>query len=162
MAKARRYYYAVVLQCDLPWYGPDQRKERWVMKGKQLVQPTRVLHVKRVYPSKGFNARGEEFPPDYIVTDRPVGKSYTHEVVKKVSRPDFEHPGARKRLDREKASKIKLELIDPDDVTAEIRRAAYDMDWGEELFKDAVEDVKLPSETARLAMAGAKAIAKGA
>jgi len=102
-----------------------------------------VLHSKRLSPSRGFTARGEEIPPDYIVTDKPLGRTYTEEVTKMVSRPK-DQMGTKERVMRPKTSKIKFVLLDPEDVTQEIKRSAYDFNWAPALFKDATEDVIPP------------------
>jgi len=154
MAKPKRYYYEVVYTCDLPFYAPDQRKERWPRRGRRDVQPQSVLHCIRVHPSPGFNARGDALEPDYIVTDRKVGNTYTEEVVRSVSRPGA--PGTGQRSMRPKTSKIKLQQVEPDEVNAEIRRTANDLPWGDELFKDHTADVVLPEESAALAARGAR------
>ena len=178
MAKERRYYYECVYQCDVGHIGQDQRRERFIRRGRsEIAKPT--MHSVRVYPSRGVNARGEEIPADYIVTDQPIGKNYTEEVEKKVSRPDFEHPGVRNRLMRAKVSKVKFVLRDAADVPEECRRKAYDYGrpqfgedekgnrvqiagWHASLFETHVEDVVLPAESAAMAAAGRKMLAKGA
>ena len=163
MAKAKRFWYEVVFQLDLGHWAPDQRPERWTYKGRVLVQPQRTKHSLRLFPSRGYNGRGEPFPPDYFVTDRPIGKSYTEEVNKMVSRS--ENIGLQgqygKRSMRLKTSKIKARLLDADEVTESVRRAAYDLEWTDDLFENAVADVHLPAETARMAKEGAKVLAAG-
>lgn len=125
MAKTKRFYYECVYPTDLGYYALDQRRERWVRQGRSdIAKPT--MHCVRCYPSKGLNARGEQIPADYIVTDQTLGKQYTEEIAKQVSRPDFEHPGQRFRKMREKVSKVKFVLLDPEDVTTYVRSHAYD------------------------------------
>jgi len=150
MAKPKRYYYECVLQCDLPYVAPDQRRERWP---KNNIAPM-CIHSKRLVPSDGYTT------PDFIVTDKPVARQYTEEVVKAVSRPDFEHPGARRRIMREKVSKIKLRLLDSDEVGETVRRTAIDLPWADALFTEATQDVILSPEMQRLAAQGAAQIGK--
>jgi len=161
MAKQKKYYYECVYPCDVPWYGPDQRRERWVQKGKMLVQPPRVLHSVRCFPSRGYNARGEKLLGDYIATNRPIGKAFTEEVTKSVSRVDWNarlRDGGSPRKMVEKSSKVKFVLLEPDEVTDAVRRVAYDFedDWGAALFNDADTDVVLPAEAAEMARQGAR------
>ena len=110
------------------------------MRGNQAVQPMAVLHSLRTHPSPGYTARGQRIPPDYIVTDKPIGKCYTGEVTKRVSRPEHLRGGAP-RVMRPKTSKVKFLLLDPDEVDSEIRRSAHDLNWGPNLFDDGDRDV---------------------
>ena len=153
---AKRYYYRVLMPVDLPWIGPDQRRERWIRRGRQLIQPAATTHVIRVYPSPGYSDTGEEILGDYIVTDKPVAKHYTEEVTKLVSRPDPDSVGTGKRDMRPKTSKIKLELVPMTEMMESMRRKALDLPWSEAMFTEADEDVVLPREMAAMAMAGAK------
>lgn len=158
MAKQKRYFYECVMTCDLPFMGPDQRRERWKQNGRIQEQPQKVLHVLRVHPSPGFTARGDRRPADYIVTDRPIGRSYTEEVVKNVSRSLHDGTDAKqalKRGARPKVSKIKFKLLDPEDVTDYVRMNAFDFEdrWGPALFDDGDKDVVLPKEAAAFASA---------
>ena len=109
----RRLYYEVVHEVDLAWYAPDQRVERWPRRGQRDVQPMSVMHSMRLGPSPGYTARGNALPPHYIVTDRPVGNTYTEEVMKVVSRPIQD---SAQRTMRPKYSKIKLRLLDKDEI----------------------------------------------
>ena len=162
MAKPKRFYYECIFICDLGHWAPDQRTERWIRRGRSLIQPMKVLHSIRVSPSRGYNARGEEFPPDYIVTDRPLARNYTEEITKKVSRPKFDNRGSRDgREMREKIGKVKFRLLDADEVMESVRRNAYDLDWVDNLFEDAITDVHLPAETAAMAKAGEKLLQGG-
>lgn len=150
MAKSKRFYYKCILVCDLGWYGPDQRKERWETKGKVSIQPTKTLHSIRLKPSGGYNARGEEMPPDYIVTDKPVGKCFTEQVPKKVSRPSWDPNTGRRngRVYRKKFSVPKLEILDPDEIDSLIRKRAFDLPWTDNLYSDGPEKVDLPGNVA--------------
>ena len=165
MAKEKRFWYECVLQCDIGWYGPDQRRERWPRRGRSEIQPD-TMHSVRLTPEHGRNGRGEPFPADYIVTDKPVGRSYTEVVTKGVSRPETAYGnigGARQRVMRVKESKIKLRLMDPDELTREIRYNAYDYGppeyrdgkqvkgWVAALFEDNDKDVVLPKDMAKWA-----------
>ena len=152
MAKTRRFYYECVLETDLGFWAPDQRKEHWVQKGKNVIQPMKALHYIRVAPSNGMNIRGEPFPPDYIVTDRPLGRQYTEEIEKRVSRPSFDSSTGRRngRYWRKKVSKIKFRLLDADEIDPEVRRKAIDLPWVDALFEDIVKDVILPKDVAIL------------
>ena len=156
--KDKRHYYEVVITHDLPWFGPDQRRERWPRKGQRDVQPMSVLHSMRVNPSNTYDGRGRPIPGHYIVTDRPVGRNYTEEVVKNVSRRESSE--SSKRVMRPKTSEIKLRLLDPDEVSFEIQQNAHDENWGPDLFENHTEDVVLPVESARMALEGAKANAQ--
>jgi hypothetical protein len=152
MAKSRRYYYECISPCQLGWWGPDQRKERWIRRGSSLVQPTHVQHLVNVYPSKGITPRGEPIPPDYVVTDQPLGKQYTQEIVKKVLRPHFDQLTGRRngRSWRKKISTVKFRLLDMDEVDGDIKRRAKDYPWQETLFEDKLEAVTLPGRAAAL------------
>jgi len=129
---------------------PDQRRERWP---KNNIAPL-CVHVKRVYPTDGYK------PPDYIVTNQPIARQYTEEVVKAVSRPDFEHPGARKRIMREKVSKVKFRLLDSDEIGDRIKEVAHDFPWADALFTEMTQDVTLSPEMARMAAQGAAMLGK--
>lgn len=146
MAKAKRYFYKCVYPCDVGYWGPDQRKERWGKQG----QPPKVLHSVRVLPSRGYDSRGRERPGDYIVTDKPLAKHFTQETVKKVSRPSWDPQTGRRngRVYRKKVTKVKFELLDADEIDREIREAAYDKPWCESLFEEAPEKVDLPADVA--------------
>jgi hypothetical protein len=154
MAKQTRYVYECLYQTDLGWFGPDQRRERWIQKGRTLIQPQRVQHIIRCFPSKdrGLTSRGDPIPADYIITPRPLGKSYTEEVKKMVSRSlhDGTNPGMfGKRVMREKVNKVKFRLVPPDEVTESMVRYAFDYgdDWDPELFKDRTDDVNIQPKT---------------
>jgi len=154
---AKRYYYKVVQKVKLPWIGPDQRRERWKQRGRQFIQPMETLHSVTLNPSKGYTLDGQEIPPDYVVTDRPVAKHLTSEVTKKVSRPGYEI-GSFNREDREKTSKVKLVLLGAQELTDYARRMAHDLNWGPAMFDEASDDVHLPADEARFAAAGAKSL----
>ena len=160
MAKTRRYYYECVAECDLGFWGPDQRKERWIQKGRQLIQPARVQHSIRLSPSRGIRPNGDQIPPDYIVTDRPLGKQYTEEITKKVSRPSFDPVTGRRngRYFRKKVSAIKFRLMDIDEVDSDIKKHAFDMEWQEVIYETHSEDVTLPKDQAVIDKADPEAI----
>ena len=61
-------------------------------------------------------------PADYIATDKPVGKQFTEQVVKEVSR--YSGPGRRKMMT--KVSEPKLRQLDPSEVTESVRKMAMD------------------------------------
>lgn len=113
---AKRYYYRCVYPCDVAYYGPDQRRENWRETGKLSI-PTYAMHSIRIQPQHGRRVNGRPFPADYIVTEKPLGKSYTEEVTKTVSRPATPYGG--KRVNREKRNKIKLQLVDEHDIPAD-------------------------------------------
>ena len=148
MAKEKRYWYECIYETDLGYWAPDQRRERWVQKGRSLIQPMRVLHSVRLYPSRGVNSRGEPLPPDYACFLQPLAKQYTEEVTKRVSRPNYTVTGRRAgRVMRPKTSKVKFRQLDSDELTDYVRRNAYFFDeWHESLFIDADKDVYLPGE----------------
>src|SRR3990167_2360596 len=168
MAKEKRFWYECILQCDLGWYGPDGRRERWQKKGKALIQPM-TMHIVRLRPEHGMNGRGEPFPADYVVTDKPFGRSYTGAgVTKMVSRPATAYGnigGLKPRVMREKQNKVKFRLLDTDELTSEIRRNAYDYGppeirdgkqvsgWAAVLFEAGDTEVQLPDEVAKMARA---------
>jgi len=133
--------------CELGYWGPDQRKERWKKQGKMLVQPAKVLHSLRVH---GLDPDGSEDHTDYIVTDRPIGKPYTEEVKKQVSRPYHDPETGRRhgRKYRNKMSKIKFRLLEPDEVDSDIKKRALDMPWTDNLFDEGGSKVDLPLATA--------------
>jgi hypothetical protein len=145
---AKRFYYEVVLQVDLGFWAPDQRKERWEQKGASMIQPTKTLHSKRLYPSRGFDMRGNPLPPDVVVTDRPVAKNYTEETVKRVSRPRFDPMTGRRqgRYFRKKVSPQKLRLMEGDEIDNELRRRAVDLPWTDALYDNSKGDVVLPED----------------
>ena len=125
---AKRYFYQCVYQCDVAYAGPDQRRENWIERGRGRGIPTYAFHPIRLQPEHGMRPNGRPFPADYICTPRAVGKSYTEQVEKEVSRPVTAYGGARKM--RTKVSKIKLELVDERDIPndAEVH------DYGEPVF----------------------------
>jgi hypothetical protein len=149
MPKAKSYYYECVLQCELPWYGPDQRKERAKFVGRSEMVNPRTLHVIRCNSSaeKGFNSRNEPIAPDYICVPKPLAKHYTDEITKKVSRVKVDSAyRAVGRVLRDKTSKVKFVLLDPDEVTEFVKRSAYNYGdaWGPEMFEDKYDDVLPP------------------
>lgn len=113
---AKRYFYKCVYPCDVAYFGPDQRRENWIESGRSTI-PTYGMHSVRLRPQHGRRVNGRPFPADYIMTDQPVGKSYTEEVIKQVSRPASPYGG--KRVNREKHNKIKLQLVDEGDIPAD-------------------------------------------
>jgi hypothetical protein len=154
MAKQTRFVYECLFQSDMGFFGPDQRRERWLQKGRTLIQPQRVQHIVRCFPSsaKGLTSRGDPIPADYIITPKPLGRSYTEEVKKMVSRSlhDGTNPGMfGKRTMREKVNKVKFRLVPPDEVTESMVRYAFDYgdDWDPQLFKDSVTDVNIFPKT---------------
>jgi len=174
MAKEKRFWYECILQCDLGYYAPDGRRERWVKKGRAMIQPT-TMHIVRLLPEHGLNGRGEPFPADYIVTDKPLGRSYVEAgVTKAVSRPAtaFGNIGGLKpRVMREKVNKVKFRLLDTDEITSEVRRQAWDYGlpvmrdgkqvegWAASIFEANDKDVELPAEEALNARAVATDVA---
>lgn len=152
MAKAKRFWYECVLQCDLGFLAPDQRRERWTQRGKVEVQPPRTLHSVRLYPSKGYDKNGNYIPGDVAVFDQPLARRYTEEIEISVSRPliDAEHPGGHTRYMRPKVTKVKFVLLDPEDVTESVKRRAYDYgpDWHPSLFAEGPVEINLPRDVA--------------
>jgi hypothetical protein len=144
---ARRFYYECLRRTDLGYWGPQRRRER---EGKGM--PTKVQHIAVVLPSRGMNTRGEELPPDYIVTDKPLGKQYIEQMTKKVSRPSFDSESGRRngRYYRRKLITPKFRLLDPDEVDWDIKKRAIDMDWQEVLFQTVTNQVDLPRDVAIL------------
>ena len=163
MAKEKRYFYECVLACDLGYWGPEHRRENWERKGKAMVQ-TFAMHNVHMLPEHGMTGRGVPFPADYLVVDQPLGKSYTEVVTKSVSRPATAYGnigGLKPRIMRPKQSKVKFRQLDANEITAEIRRDAYDYGlpqfnakgkqisgWDASLFKDNDGDVRLGPEEA--------------
>jgi hypothetical protein len=144
MAKERRFYYACIRECDVGYIGYDQRKERDdPRKGSR-----QCLHSIRCYPAPDTpNARGFRRPPTYIVTDRPLGRHYMEQTVRKVSRPNFDPITGRKngRIYRKKVSFPKFELVPNEDVDREIKNTAWDRQWVEDMFKEPPSVIDLPA-----------------
>lgn len=157
MAKEKLYWYECVRQVDLKYWGPEQRKERWTQRGPTAVQPQRVQHWIRLYPS-GPNVDQQGMSrgyADYAVFRKPLANHLTMELTKKVSRSIHygTNPGQfGKRKLRAKVTKTKMQLLEPDEVTESIKRRAYDMDWDESLFKDQEADQVIgpPGEVAEI------------
>lgn len=129
MAADKRFYYECVYPCEIGFYGPNKRRETWRTKGRSEVQGF-CLHNRRLMPAHGRTVRGRvAHEADIIVTDYPVGKSYVETVQKMVSRPASAYGnigGLKPRVMRMKSNKIKLSLIDANDVTRDIMERAWD------------------------------------
>ena len=141
------YYYETLLRCDLLHTAPAKREDQKSRDGFGRTVTPMIAHPIRVQPSRGFNGRGELFPPDYIVTERPLARSYTEVIQKKVSRPDPANP-LDKRLRKmvAKSTKIKFRLLEDWEITGEVRRSAWRKDLVPMMFDDTSADVYLPGE----------------
>lgn len=182
MAK-KSYYYEVITDFEIPIMARLSKQQR-ARFGEDEDPPLEMLHVfhaeAAVKPdgmrrTRGMNLRRNG---DIIKTDRPVGKSYTEIVRKLVSRPIISAvDGGRtlKRVMRPTVSKVKLRLLEPDEITSYVVENAIcagelgkdgrpmfgkGSRWGDALFVDSTADVTLPPETAAL-LATAQAMIEG-
>lgn len=141
-----KFYYECVLQVDMTYMAPWGKGGSHAEKDDEDA-PMLVRHSLRVCPSRGQNARGVPFPPDYIVTDKPLAKHFTDQIVKKVSRPAFDPYTGRKlpqRAYRKKITKIKFVLVPPDELMQSIIDNAIKKAWTPEMFQEVSTKVDLP------------------
>ena len=159
-----KFLYECIMQCDLGYMAPDQRKERWKKVGKNYVQP-QTKHSIRIFPllnGEEYDDNGRKLWADYISTDKPLGRQYTEELHYKVDRPseDYEHPGRKLRMMREKVSYPKFRLIKGEEcyrVPLE-KIIDYGTMWAPDMFKDVVGDVVMDKEMLLNAAIGRKII----
>lgn len=113
--KDKRFYYECVMQCQIGYMSLDTRKERWVND-----QPQLCLHERTFYPDDPFNPKK---PAMILALDRPIARRYTEEVTRIVPRKNLR---TGEYEDKPTHSKIKFVLIEPEDLTADMRqRAVY-------------------------------------
>jgi len=157
---AKYFYYRCVNQVDLgfmaPWGKGGPRGEG----SDREDAPQIVKHSIRLRPSKGTDARGRPFHPDYIVTERPLAKQYLEVTVKKVSRPAYDPFTGRKlsaRAYRKKVTTVKFQSMDPSEITQPILDRVIKKNWAPEIFEEVPTKVELPVDKAleeQLAMMG--------
>ena len=161
MAKQKRYYYECVFPdkdgCEVGYWAPDQRRERWPRKGRLSQQPMRVLHTLRLKASDPdrLDRNGNPRPGDYLVSDKPIGRAYTEETIKNVSRPEIDLKTGvvyKTRVMRTKICRQKFRLLEDFEVDRSVIETAYDMDWREDLYNDGQKDVLLPKEAKQAAV----------
>ncbi len=141
-----KIYYRCVHQVDMAYFAPWGKGGNH-SEGDREDTPLLVRHWIRVMPSRGYNARGKPFPPDYIVTEQPLARHFCEQTVKKVSRIAFDPMTGRRlpqRAYRKKVTKIKFELVDKDDLTRDIIEDAIKKQWAPEMFQDVPLKVELP------------------
>ena len=148
---------------EVGYMAPDQRKERWKMVGKQLRQPMckHVIRLYALFEGQEYDPNGNRVWADYLGVDKPLGRQYTEELHYKVSRPtdDYEHPGRRARVMREKISYPKFRLVTGEDrLQVPHNKIVEGYDWTPELFEDRTGDVVLSKDMEALAAAGRKTL----
>jgi hypothetical protein len=122
MAKEPRrklYYYEALMQVDMGYIAPDQRRERW----KNRVVPTSCMHSYRFLPVDP-NIPITKQRRSWLVTDRPLGDQYTEETHKIVDRYDWR---SQKRIRAEHKSKVKFRLLDEGEVSGHIKDYAIEL-----------------------------------
>ena len=123
--KDKRFYYECVMQCQIGYMALDHRRERWVNGQAQL-----CLHERTFTPDNPFDKRK---PAMILALDKPIAPRYTEEIPTMVRRKNLR---TNEWEEKETHSKIKFRLLDPDEVTSDIReRAIYmqlrDCDYAE-------------------------------
>lgn len=165
MPKEKRYYYECVFPdkhgCEVGYWGPDQRRERWPKKGRLAEQPMKVLHTVRFFPSNPdrTDRSGMPIPGDILCTARPIGRQWTEETVKNVSRPKINMETGQKmlgRVMRPKISRQKFRLMEDYEIDRTIIERCYFMNWIDDLYKDGGEDVHLPKDAKQAAIEAQK------
>jgi hypothetical protein len=114
--KDKRLYYECVMQCQVGFMGLDHRRERFVND-----QPQMCLHERTFMPENPYDKRK---PAMILGLDRPLVAHYTDEVSKIIRRKNLR---TSEWEDKETHSKIKFRLLDPDEVTSDIRARAIFM-----------------------------------
>ena len=143
---AKLYYYRCVNQVDLGFMAPwGKGGPRGEMADREDA-PQIVKHSIRLRPSRGTDARGRAFHPDYIITEKPLAKQYLVPTVKKVSRPAFDPLGRKlsARAYRKKVTTVKFEAMDASEITQVILDRAIKKNWSPEIFEEVPAVVNLP------------------
>jgi hypothetical protein len=126
--KDKRYYYECVMQCQMGYLAPDHRKERWVNG-----QPLQVLSEITFLPDDIYDKRK---PAMILAVDLPLAERYTEEIPKVVRRKNLR---SGEWEEKETHSKIKFRLMDPDEITADMRARAVFMQLREFDYTEAVK-----------------------
>lgn len=127
--KAKRYFYRCVHVVDVNYLAPDHRRERW-----SGLQAPIVIHSLRMFPEDGLGGKDA----DYLVTERPLAKHFTTPVTRMVKRKNL-RTGEYTMEPVE--SKVKFELVEPEDMTDAIKRKARSLTLPEGAY-----DLKVPVE----------------
>ena len=131
MSKRKRYYYECVHEVELHFMGPDHRRERWT----GLTPPT-VRHPIRFNPHEPLSNR----PADVLMSDRPLAKHLLEPIKKKVRRKNL-RTGEYEMKETE--TRVKFELLDPEDVTDDVRRRAKELQMPEDCYAESREELAI-------------------
>ena len=184
---AKQFFYECVYPCDVGFATTSRRREDW-MTDSGMELPTYAIHPIRVQPVHGMRPNRRPFSADYIRTDKPLGKAYTEEVIKNVSRPTSAYGGAR--VMRQKINKIKFREVDQRDIPADAKlfknrspvfrtmnedellhfqtmgwevpksKQIQTDGWAAAMFDDGTDDVHLPEATERMWRQGASSLSQ--
>ena len=125
--KPKKYYYECVYPVELNYLAPDHRRERW-----EGMRAPIVPHPIRFKPEDKLG----EKPADYLVTLRPLAKHLTVKVTRNVRRKNL-RTGEYTMVPTD--SRVKFELLDPEDVTESVKRRARDLDLPETAYLQPAE-----------------------
>ena len=126
MSKKRKLYYECVHQVDMNYLAPDHRKERW-----DGLQAPIIEHGIRFHPEDPL----AEKPPDILVTERPLARHLTTEITRNVRRKNL-RTGEYEM--KPATTKVKFELLDPEDITDDVRRRARELNLPESSYEEEV------------------------